>query len=188
MCSFTAFTSRRCRGNADNLRRSYAYTCGVVHFTLAGLMPLPHESLHQLGESEEVMHPQKRAPAAHDDLRIRPGDVGPLPRHRANVIVVDAQQQPGPVAVVALPDAGKLLPRQRMERMRDAHKTRDRARRACILHRGTSDSRRARSACPGEPGQVACIVEAAELLLVLEGIDLSSAVRRPRWAPQKRVA
>ena len=37
-----------------------------------------------------------------------------------------------------------------------------------------------------ETGRV--IVEAAELLLVLEGIDLSSAIRRPRWAPQKRVA
>lgn len=32
------------------------------------------------------------------------------------------------------------------------------------------------------------IVEAAELLLVLEGIDISSAVRRPRWAPRTRVA
>lgn len=32
------------------------------------------------------------------------------------------------------------------------------------------------------------IVEAAELLLVLEGIDLSSAVRRARWAPRTRVA
>lgn len=31
------------------------------------------------------------------------------------------------------------------------------------------------------------VIEAAELLLVLEGIDLSHATRRPRWAPRARV-
>jgi len=30
------------------------------------------------------------------------------------------------------------------------------------------------------------VIEAAELLLVLEGIDLSRAVRRARWAPHPR--
>jgi transposase len=30
------------------------------------------------------------------------------------------------------------------------------------------------------------VIEAAELLLVLEGIDLSRAVRRARWAPRAR--
>lgn len=37
-----------------------------------------------------------------------------------------------------------------------------------------------------EHGRV--VIEAAELLLVLEGIDLSDAVRRARWAPRARVA
>lgn len=32
------------------------------------------------------------------------------------------------------------------------------------------------------------VLEAAELLLVLEGIDLARAVRRPRWQPGVRVA
>ena len=32
------------------------------------------------------------------------------------------------------------------------------------------------------------VLEAAELLLVLEGIDLTRAVRRPRWQPGVRVA
>lgn len=32
------------------------------------------------------------------------------------------------------------------------------------------------------------VIEAAELLLVLEGIDISSAVRRARWSPGSRVA
>jgi len=36
----------------------------------------------------------------------------------------------------------------------------------------------------GEPVQV----EAAELLLVLEGIDLSSATRRQRWVRRRRAA
>ena len=37
-----------------------------------------------------------------------------------------------------------------------------------------------------EQGRV--VVEAAELLLVLEGIDLSDAVRRARWSPHSRAA
>lgn len=32
------------------------------------------------------------------------------------------------------------------------------------------------------------VIEAAELLLVLEGIDLRGSVRRERWAPRARVA
>lgn len=35
-----------------------------------------------------------------------------------------------------------------------------------------------------EQGRV--VIEAAELLLVLEGIDLSGSVRRARWSPQAR--
>lgn len=37
-----------------------------------------------------------------------------------------------------------------------------------------------------EQGHV--VVEAAELLLVLEGIELHGAVRRARWSPQARAA
>ena len=37
-----------------------------------------------------------------------------------------------------------------------------------------------------ERGRV--IIEAAELLLVLEGIDLEGAKRRARWSPRARVA
>ncbi len=32
------------------------------------------------------------------------------------------------------------------------------------------------------------VIEAAELLLVLEGIELSGAMRRARWSPRTRVA
>jgi transposase len=37
-----------------------------------------------------------------------------------------------------------------------------------------------------EQGRV--VIEAAELLLVLEGIELGGAVRRSRWSPRARVA
>lgn len=37
-----------------------------------------------------------------------------------------------------------------------------------------------------ETGRV--VIEGAELLLVLEGIDLSGATRRRRWVPEPRVA
>jgi transposase len=36
-----------------------------------------------------------------------------------------------------------------------------------------------------EQGRV--VIEAAELLLVLEGIDLRGSARRPRWSPQRRL-
>lgn len=37
-----------------------------------------------------------------------------------------------------------------------------------------------------EQGRV--VIEAAELLLVLEGIDLRGSARRPRWSPRPRLA
>lgn len=37
-----------------------------------------------------------------------------------------------------------------------------------------------------EQGRV--VIEAAELLLVLEGIDLRGSARRPRWSPRLRLA
>jgi transposase len=38
---------------------------------------------------------------------------------------------------------------------------------------------------PAEHGRV--VIEAAELLLVLEGIDVRGAQRRPRWSPRARM-
>jgi len=37
-----------------------------------------------------------------------------------------------------------------------------------------------------EPGQRALQLDAAELALLLEGIDLADAKRRPRWVPESR--
>ena len=38
---------------------------------------------------------------------------------------------------------------------------------------------------PAEGGAAALAIEAAELALVLEGIDLAGARRRPRWQPHR---
>jgi transposase len=40
---------------------------------------------------------------------------------------------------------------------------------------------------PWRPEQGRVVIEAAELLLVLEGIELRGAVRRARWAPSSHV-
>ena len=40
---------------------------------------------------------------------------------------------------------------------------------------------------PWRPEQRRVVIEAAELLLVLEGIELRGAVRRARWAPSSHV-
>lgn len=41
---------------------------------------------------------------------------------------------------------------------------------------------------PWRADQSHVVIEAAELLLVLEGIELRGAVRRARWSPRARVA
>jgi transposase len=41
---------------------------------------------------------------------------------------------------------------------------------------------------PWSPEQGRVVIEAAELLLVLEGIDLRGAARRARWSPRSRFA
>jgi len=41
---------------------------------------------------------------------------------------------------------------------------------------------------PWNPEQGHVVIEAAELLLVLEGIELRGAVRRARWSPRKHAA
>ena len=94
-------------------------------------MLLFDEARHQVGEREEISNPEHRAALAKDDLWIGRDDVGPLPRYRAEVLLVDAQQEPRPVPVVPLANADKLPSAERVERVGHAHKTRGRVRRAC---------------------------------------------------------
>jgi hypothetical protein len=60
----------------------------------------------------------------HDNLRIGSGNVGPLRRNGANRAVVDAQQEPLAVPVIALANAGERSAGERMEGMNYADKLR----------------------------------------------------------------
>jgi hypothetical protein len=113
------------------LRRSSLYTCGIICLTHGPLPLLVNEPRHEVGEPQQITDPKQRATLAEDDLRIECDDVGPLPRDRANVIRVDAQQEPRPVPVVPLAYADELSSAQRVEGMGHAHKGRARVRRAC---------------------------------------------------------
>jgi hypothetical protein len=72
-------------------RRSFTDTCGVFCLTFLGRVLLSHVSLHQFGKLQEIGQPEQRTTPADDHLWIGGDDVGPLPRYRADVIVVDAQ-------------------------------------------------------------------------------------------------
>jgi hypothetical protein len=111
-------------------RHSLPYGSGIIGFTLADPALLSDEVRYQVGKSQEIGNPDQRATLADDDLWIGWDDVGPLPRHRVNVILVDAQKQPRPVPVVPLADADELPSAERVERVGHAYKTRARARKA----------------------------------------------------------
>jgi hypothetical protein len=103
----------------------------VISLTIAGPALLLDEARHQVGKLQEIGNPNKRATLADDGLWIGCDDVGPLPRHRANVILVDAQEEPRPVPVIPLADADELPSAKGMERVGHAHKARPRVRRTC---------------------------------------------------------
>ena len=88
-------------------------------------------SRHQVRERQEIGDANQRAAPAQDDLGIRGDEVGPLARHRADAIPLDAQQQPRAVPVVALADARELPSAERVEGVRHEHKARAHLRRAC---------------------------------------------------------
>jgi hypothetical protein len=107
------------------------YGCGIIVFTTTGpVLPLD-EARHQLGELQEIGNAKHRAPLPDDDLWIGCDDVGPLRRHRAKVLLVEAQKEPPPVPVVPLTDADELPPAEWVKRVGHAHKARARVRRAC---------------------------------------------------------
>ena len=110
-------------------RRNCAYECGIFRFT-PRWRALLDESLHQLGELHEISHPHNPPAIAHRDLEIGRHDVRPLQRHRAHGGLVDLEQEPRTVPVVPLPDADKLPPAERVERVRHPYKMRRCARSA----------------------------------------------------------
>jgi hypothetical protein len=113
------------------LRRSSLYMSGIICLTRQPPTLLVNEPCHEVGEPQEIAHAKQRAALAEDDLRIWDDDVRPLPRHRADTVFVDPQQQPRSVSVGALAGADELPSVERMEWVRHADKAHARVRRAC---------------------------------------------------------
>lgn len=113
------------------MRHSSPYTRGVIIFTGMASTLLLDEPPHQLGKLQEIGNAERPAPLADDDLWIGCNDVGPLPWHRADVVLIGTEQKPCPVSVVPLADADELSSVERVEWMGHAHKTCTWIRRAC---------------------------------------------------------
>jgi hypothetical protein len=115
------------------LRRHWLYIRGTFSFTHSWPARLSNESAHQVSKLQKIRHTEDRAPLAEDRLRVRRDGIRPLPRHRAGLIFVDAQQKPRAVTIVPLAHADELLSAERVERVRHTHKTCSRVRKTCIL-------------------------------------------------------
>jgi hypothetical protein len=87
---------------------------------------------HEAGKVDEVREAQEGTPLAQEDLQIGGDKVCPLRWYRADGRLIDLQQQPFAVAVVALADAGELPPAEGMERMGYAYKMLARGGNGCI--------------------------------------------------------
>ena len=115
------------------LRQNWPYDCGIIDFTRSSSALLSDQALHQLGEPQKIRHTDDPPTLPDHNLRIGGDHVGPVPRHRAHAILVDAQQEPLAITVVSLADANELLSAERMKRVRHAHKMRCRVGKACTL-------------------------------------------------------
>jgi hypothetical protein len=112
-------------------RHLLAYIRGIILFTRLSLAFLLDKVRHQVGKLQEIGHAEHPATLADDDLRIGCDGVGPLRRHGAHVLLVNAQQEPRPVPVVPLANADELPPAERVERVGHPHKARRRVRSGC---------------------------------------------------------
>jgi hypothetical protein len=111
-------------GRRHARRQDLPYRCGVICFTALGPASLFDQPRDQIRELQEISRAKERAAFADDGLRIPCDDVSPLRWHRANVVLVDSQQKPGSVAVVAFTNADELPSAERVKRVGDAHKAR----------------------------------------------------------------
>ena len=115
------------------INQTTASTCGVFLFTRAAKLtlrivwPLPRITLadliYQAFEFQQIRHAEERTILAYDDLRIGSNAIRPLRRDRADRDIIDPEQETSSVTVVSLAHASDLPAAERVERMRDAHKT-----------------------------------------------------------------
>ncbi|MGC2517571.1 MAG: hypothetical protein WA373_00475 [Burkholderiales bacterium] len=120
-----------------------AFARGVFSFTVAAKLTLriiwllPRITLAELicqaFEFQQIRHTEKRTILAYDDLRIGSNEIRPLRRNRADRGIIDPDQEASSVTVVSLANASDLPPAERMEWMRDAHKTHPWDRSTCTL-------------------------------------------------------
>ena len=89
------------------------------------------ELIYQAFEFQQICHAEERAVLAYDDLRVESNEIRPLRRNRADRDIIDPEQETSSVTVVALAHTRELLAAERMERMRDPHKTRNCDRNIC---------------------------------------------------------
>lgn len=113
------------------VRQSFSYTCGIVPITPIGPALLFDEPRYEVGKVQQITNSEQRATLADHDLWIGCDHIGPLPWHRADVVVVHAQQEPRPVPVVSLADADELPSAERVKWVGHAYKVRARVRKAC---------------------------------------------------------
>jgi len=110
-----------------------ASACGVFSLTVAAKLTLriiwllPRitlaELIYQAFEFQQIRHAEERTILAYDDLRIGSNELRPLRRNRADRDIIDSEQETSSVTVVSLAHASDLPAAERMEWMRDAHKT-----------------------------------------------------------------
>ena len=89
--------------------------CGTFVFTYAAELALHFighlprlasaQSSQEAGEIHQVRNPEKGAPSAEDDLRVRVNEVRPMWGNRVNAPIITLQQKSRAVAVIPLAHA-----------------------------------------------------------------------------------
>lgn len=119
---------------ARNNNQTAAFASGVFSFTDAAKLtlrivwPLTRitraELIYQAFEFQQICHAEERTILAYDDFRVGSNEIRPLRRNRADRDIINLEKETSSVTVVALARASELFAAERMERMRDPHKTR----------------------------------------------------------------
>jgi hypothetical protein len=91
------------------------------------------ELIYQAFEFQQIRHAEERTILAYDDLRVGSNEIRPLRRNRADRDIIDPEQEPPSVPVESLAHANDLPTAERMERVRDPHKTHRCDRSTCTL-------------------------------------------------------
>ena len=108
--------------------------CGVLEVTTAAKSALRMvwpptritlaELIYQAFEFQQICPAERRTILAYDDFRVGSNEIRPLRRNRTDRDIINPEKQTSSVTVVALARASELFAAERMERMRDPHKTR----------------------------------------------------------------